>query len=597
MGATETILAAHVSGRFRLLLSLVLSTALVATIYNEVHNSIKAGLLKVETARDAFDRLNDTTTPPVSSGNVIVSNSNRPIKSMEADFQDRHSAGTATQAKVLLNTTLNHPSTLYDTSQNDKTKPAASFRGAKPATFKATSIEEIVNGTSTTLSEKAAALSELDMDNPEMASVYSLKALSQLEALKLKLKLGKPVTLVVNGGSASAGSPNVAYNDRYFVQFVNRMTKSDTFSRANVTIMDRAHGSRNTMHSAHLIPSFMPEKVDILIWEFAINDGQKEADVRNALILWLRNIEVHISPPPLIILVYLWKSAFQETSMGKIACRTFDQHRSLGAEYDFVLGHVNMAAYLTSLQWDFRDLKAAFVADIHHPTALFHHVMAKHLWQFFSSASEQAPKKSQGTALERSQNQTDLDWICGTNTPEQRQIHELYAVTKGIARGSYVGSMPRNPNSWIRSGMLVPESTKPLEFKQFGVQIALRYDRQMGIVLPCCNSSNLVEFDTSGFGHIHALMLTLRCEAERRFGIQIILDGTVMKKPSLIRPSDWDCLLGGCLLLGGSKPTNGEVKSLDVDLVPISRTAKTVGFCDIMCSRETPLPLVSVSVL
>jgi hypothetical protein len=153
-----------------------------------------------------------------------------------------------------------------------------------------------------------------------------------------------------------------------------------------------------------LVPSFLPEDLDILIWEFAINDGNKGADVRNAMIMWLQNVEANLNPTPLVLLVYLWKSPFQTTSQGKILSRACNQHNSLGAEYDFVLlGHFKMGANMDSLGWEFTTLKSAFLADNHHPKAIVHHVIGKGLYQLLASDQHKVSVKSSNASQKRTE--------------------------------------------------------------------------------------------------------------------------------------------------------------------------------------------------
>jgi hypothetical protein len=447
-------------------------------------------------------------------------------------------------------------------------------------------VEQMIDGTDLSLFDTAEALPDANMSDQDISSIYSHKALSQLNRLKAKIQRGESITMAVNGGSSSAGAPGIPYDDRYFTQLANRL---ETQLHANVTVIDRSHGARNTIHSAHLVPSFLPENLDILIWEFAVNDGHGEADVRNQMILWLRNVEAHLNPPPLVILVYLWKSPFQATSEGKILCRTFDQHRRIGAEYDFVLGHFNMATYMDSLRWDFDTLKTAFLADRHHPNALVHHVISKSLWQLLASSQ---PKIADKSSIVAAQKRTELEWTCGTDTPEKRKVQQLFNVTRGIARGSYTADLPRNPDNSTRRGMLGPSTPSSLRMQHFGKAVADRRDRQLGIILPCCNASNgIVEFDVSSLDRIQALMLTLRCEAERRLDVRLSVDGALMTNVTLVRPSDWKCLLGGYNM------NIGDLKSLDVDLVLVSGEMKKIGFCDDRCDKKGTLPLVSVSAL
>ena len=213
----------------------------------------------------------------------------------------------------------------------------------------AKALQFLVFNTSLSIDEKSKLMPIANVSDPQVTAVYNPAALQRLVELKDKVKKGKTITLVMNGGSSSAHVPDGDRKDLYYRRFVDQFLKPEL--NATIKVVDRAHGSRNSAHSAHLISSFFPNHTDIVIWEFSINDGHSAKDVKNAFILWLRNVAARQKTPPLVILLYLWKSPFDHDEKGKIKCRTFDQHQMIGAEYDFVLGHVNMAAYFDSLQW------------------------------------------------------------------------------------------------------------------------------------------------------------------------------------------------------------------------------------------------------
>jgi hypothetical protein len=416
-------------------------------------------------------------------------------------------------------------------------------------------------------------------------TVYSTEAIGKLQILKDKIKSGKKITLVMNGGSSSAFVPNGTPSDRFYLQFVHNFLKSEL--NANVEVFDRAHGSRNSAHSAHLMTSFLPhQKIDILIWEFSINDGTRADNVRNAFILWLRNVASRSTSPPLVILVYLWKSPFSLDESGKVYCRTFEQHNMIGSEYDFVLGHINVAAYFDSLGWDFQDLKSAFIADAHHPNALTHHIIAKLLTHLVSKASDSLIPLRKHVPAEK----TDLTWVCGNETTDKMMLESLFNETKGVAKASYTADFPRNADG-TNPFMLVPQSNNSFHFMSFGKINDQRSDRQNGLIIPCCQSNSFVEFNLSSIEKPKAVMMSLRCNETRKEWLRIQKNGEILEnKPKLIRPWNWKCLLGGYNM------NIGELPSLDVDFwFPESKLTR-IGFCDSKCDPMQPIPLVYLTV-
>lgn len=450
-------------------------------------------------------------------------------------------------------------------------------------------LQYLIFNTSLSVEEKSNFLPIANVNDPHVTAVYNPQALQRLVILKQRIKQGENITLVMNGGSSSAHVPDGDRDDLYYRRFVHQFLKPEL--NATVDIIDRAHGSRNSAHSAHLITSFFPNHTDIVIWEFSINDGHSAKDVRNAFILWLRNVAARQETPPLVILLYLWKSPFDHDEKGKVRCRTFDQHQMIGAEYDFVLGHVNMAAYFDSLQWGLNEQKQAFIADAHHPNALTHHTIAKLLWQLVSKASEsykpvrkRIPKKK-----------TDFTWTCGGKSIASRMMRRLFADTKGVAKASYTIDLPRNKDGTTPL-MLLPSRAKNLTTVRFGRLGVNRMDRQRGLVIPCCNATSRMSFNVARVGEIQAVMLALRCPATRKDDLRIFQDGVkVAGGKKLIRPWNWwHCLLGGYNMNIGEAPSL-DADFLLMDFLKLKRKMTTIGFCDTNCDPFNPIPLVYLS--
>jgi hypothetical protein len=165
-------------------------------------------------------------------------------------------------------------------------------------------------------------------------------------ALRHVLTTRKHFLLCANGGSSTSGGAGTGGAQFYF-KFVKYMKVTGvTLPDAKVDIIERGHGRRNSLHSGMLSASYFPPNLDILIWEFAINDqgSGKFREVRNQLIFWLEQVSRMKPRPPLVVLAYLWNSPFTLNN-GTVPSLVFNYHQRVAAEYDFVVGHVNLASY------------------------------------------------------------------------------------------------------------------------------------------------------------------------------------------------------------------------------------------------------------
>jgi len=126
---------------------------------------------------------------------------------------------------------------------------------------------------------------------------------------------------------------------------------------------------------------FFVPGTDILIWEFAINDCAKtktfdnktaEIEMRNILLTWLEQVSRIQPKPPIVILAYLWSNQFRIDSDSQVYNLAFDTQIEVAKEFDFVVGHINMASYLKELDFGPESGRWFFVADANHPTAFGH---------------------------------------------------------------------------------------------------------------------------------------------------------------------------------------------------------------------------------
>jgi hypothetical protein len=120
---------------------------------------------------------------------------------------------------------------------------------------------------SLSLEEKLDCLSSSDSKDDRVVSLYSLEAKKKLVE---KLKRDKNFTLLVNGGSTTAAAGHIFDNELFFVRFARYL---EALYSTAVTVVNMGHGARDSFHSFLMAESFFPPtKVDLIVWEFSIND-------------------------------------------------------------------------------------------------------------------------------------------------------------------------------------------------------------------------------------------------------------------------------------------------------------------------------------
>jgi hypothetical protein len=195
---------------------------------------------------------------------------------------------------------------------------------------------------------------------------------------------------------------------------------------------------------------------------------------------------------------------------GKIMADVYTQHARLGAEYDFVLGHVSLASYLDSLQWSADDLARYFLTDTIHPNSLGHAAIANMMVALVAG-----DMKPINHVFE---SQTEFEWTCGDDMQDQWQIQEIFqAGLSGLTKASFTAEVPRTIDI-ILPGMSVPHKeftngSVDYDYQRFST---LRYgkakpgriDRHRGVVIPCCLDGKLV-FDLTEQRHINAIQFHL----------------------------------------------------------------------------------------
>eukprot|EP00979_Chaetoceros_neogracilis_P008867 scaffold1987_cov236-Chaetoceros_neogracile.AAC.7 len=152
------------------------------------------------------------------------------------------------------------------------------------------------------------------------------------------------------------------------------------------------------MHSAICILNFIPLQTDSRLWEVVINDYQysssphipeeasRKAQTQSMILSWLQEVErMHMNsntntntPPPKVILVYLWKFLFKLNAQTmNINNSVYDYHTDIAKQFDFVVGHVNLASFMDhelndGMLDDFDNAKRMFLTDAHHPNKVGH---------------------------------------------------------------------------------------------------------------------------------------------------------------------------------------------------------------------------------
>jgi hypothetical protein len=360
----------------------------------------------------------------------------------------------------------------------------------------------------------------------DMVAIYSKDAWFKLRHMLTT----RQVTLLVSGGSSMTGAGVVD------AKGVCQQLFADAFY--NVTVVDRAHGGRNSFHSMQLMHSFFPQHTDVIIWEFAINDGVNNAGIhkiaqleqRNQLILFLDQVarvaKDRNQEPPLVILLYLWTTPFTIAS-GWIDQHDFDSHRHLGETYDFVVGQVNAARYVMSWQLGEAEAKAVALSDDRHPNARGQMILAYLLIDFVTNTQRLEKPK------EVNQTRPSFTWACGVDAPGKRLVRNLLEKRHPVA--SFTEELPKN--DVLLPGMLSSVAFLNTSVEARGPGHPLRRDRQRCAIIPCCGVANM-SFDVSHYSPIQGIHANLSPNIN---GATVFFDGENVTN-KFISAQKWKCL-------------------------------------------------------
>mmetsp|Transcript_16016 Transcript_16016/g.30221 ORF Transcript_16016/g.30221 Transcript_16016/m.30221 type:complete len:668 (-) Transcript_16016:52-2055(-) len=334
--------------------------------------------------------------------------------------------------------------------------------------------------------------------------------------------------ICANGGSATAGGGGVGRRQRYFVHLAKYMSSilqgnqdrsmssptntSKNADKVRIKVIDQGHGNRHSLHSAMFSPNFLTDSMDLILWEFAINDygyhlpnASRISQERSILSAWLEEVKLisSNSPPPKVILVYLWKAPFQlDEFQQKISNPVFLSHNRMAKEYDFVIGHVNVASYLDDLPLSFDETKQLFLADGHHPNHLGHLTISYLLVTMLQGKEEYFVSTN---LTDHKKTSTASMWFCGNETWDKRfvqsqviqqQLRENAAPGEGqivplhwwrSPQASWTMELPQNELAPVTRRQIIAENI--IGVHSMGKIDKLRKDRQRSIEVACCETN------------------------------------------------------------------------------------------------------------
>jgi hypothetical protein len=393
-----------------------------------------------------------------------------------------------------------------------------------------------------------------------------------LIALRRVLTTRKQFSLCANGGSSTAGGGGTG-GAQFHVKFVDYMNSMGvTPSDTKVSIIERGHGTRHSLHSAMLADSYFPPNIDILLWEFATNDvgyrirdkKRKSLEEKNALILWLEQVSKIKPRPPLVVLAYMWTTPFNIMGNGKVRNDVFLSHQRVAAEYEFVVGHVNLASYVEELQWGNEFSKKFLLADLHHPSRMGHAVLAHLLLDLVIDEERQVSNTRNYTTP-----RTPFQWACGTESTEKRLIQNRVEGKHPLA--SFTMEIPRNEE--VGPGMLVLSSESKTITS--GKQDPKRKDRQRALKVPCCRDKQTLAFVVPHNKNIAMQVIQLGAPGHPSSGIRVFLDSQNVSA-DLISTGTWDCLWN----------FKDVYPNLNWIALENERNVSSIQFCSTMCDAR-----------
>lgn len=341
-----------------------------------------------------------------------------------------------------------------------------------------------------------------DSNERRVLSLYSSDTRKKLIG-KLQGTNKKHFAILANGGSTTAAAGHILNDDLFFVRFARYLELM--YDIPEVTVANMGHGARDSFHSFLMAESFFPNNknnatVDLIVWEFSMNDRLvgDAVEQRNLLIFWLSKVAQFYAPnPPPVVLVYYWTSPLSSNKDdGRVQSDVFYAHDSLGADFDFVLGHVHMGAFVDNLGWEQDAYRQIFLAeqDDHHPNALGHALTTMLMQQLISDGSI--------LPLDRAKAEPQLEWVCATGTEEQKLLKGVLFDESLKSKASFIADTPKNdPN--LSDGVLEPTYRPNSDTGgdyfwnevSYGMASDWRSDRHKGVQLPNCDADGRLVLD------------------------------------------------------------------------------------------------------
>eukprot|EP00526_Cylindrotheca_closterium_P000584 CAMPEP_0113654092 /NCGR_PEP_ID=MMETSP0017_2-20120614/28966_1 /TAXON_ID=2856 /ORGANISM="Cylindrotheca closterium" /LENGTH=545 /DNA_ID=CAMNT_0000567205 /DNA_START=1829 /DNA_END=3466 /DNA_ORIENTATION=+ /assembly_acc=CAM_ASM_000147 len=273
-------------------------------------------------------------------------------------------------------------------------------------------------------------------------SKYNEAAYSRLISKLIQAKKERrKFKVVASGGSTTAGggSQPIPQKERYYARLGDNLNillsniAPDDWDQT-VQVIGQGHGTRNSLHSAVLFDSFIPSDVDLLLWEFSINDAaelNEDLITRNSklnFLPWIHEVG-KMKQPPVVILIYYWDTPYHhDNATMTIVGRSFASHGDISRQFNFVAGHINMGAYIDELKlsscWDY--VECPFLNDVHHASVLGHLATAFLLLSFLSPIGHINKETPQKLLTD-----TEYEWSCGVDTAEKRILKQVitYSAT------------------------------------------------------------------------------------------------------------------------------------------------------------------------
>lgn len=325
---------------------------------------------------------------------------------------------------------------------------------------------------------------------------------------------------------------------RYYSQFFKYVHHLTGFTHApeetTFNIHEMAHGARGSLHSAVFAHNFIPPNTDIIMWEFSINDysfSGDDNDIRSVLLGWLREVE-RLEPTPMVILVYL---DFFDND-------TYEAHAMLAKQFDFVVGHINVASYLdeTKGSLGLLDEKDVYVVDGHHASKSGHITAAFLLLNLLKGTGPWTPNPSAVTTGD--DYSIKYEWPCGTNTEEELFVKSKVMDGNSVSgwkspKGTATMELPQNEGVGSSPRQMFFDIGPNEKTKTMGKSDPARIDRQIVADVPCCGTGLYTtvslheEWRNKPLQNATALFTAFHqyCPKQKKFELQVHVENSLQE--------------------------------------------------------------------